>query len=115
MAIGELFDVAIVDVENVYRQLRENKLLEKPKNTLRVIFEASSEVLSSIVIATLIVCLVFIPLFSMGGIERRLFVPRGQANRVKSVGNEAVYKLPPKSFKDKKQVENTVADHSQYK
>lgn len=77
IAIGELVDDAIVDVENVFRRLKENKQSLNPKNTLLVIYEASSEVRNSIVIATIIVCLVFIPLFSMGGIEGKLFIPLG--------------------------------------
>lgn len=79
VAIGELVDDAIVDVENVFRRLRENRQSEEPRNFLKVIFEASSEVRNSIVIATIIVVLVFIPLFSMGGIEGKLFVPLGIA------------------------------------
>ncbi|MBC7467272.1 MAG: efflux RND transporter permease subunit [Bdellovibrio sp.] len=79
IAIGELVDDAIVDVENVLRRLRENKQSADPKNTLLVIYQASSEVRNSIVIATVIVCLVFLPLFSMGGIEGKLFVPLGIA------------------------------------
>lgn len=79
VAIGELVDDAIVGVENVYRRLRENRQLAHPLPALDIIRSATSEIRNSIVFATIVVVLVFIPLFAMTGIEGRIFTPLGIA------------------------------------
>ncbi len=79
IALGELVDDAVVDVENVLRRLRQNALRPQPLPALQVIAAASKEVRSGVVYATLIVVLVFVPLFFLAGIEGRLFTPLGIA------------------------------------
>lgn len=79
IAIGELVDDAVVDVENIFRRLRENRALASPRSLFDVVVSASQEVRSGIVYATVIIVLVFVPLFALSGIEGRLFTPLGQA------------------------------------
>ena len=79
VALGELVDDAIVDVENIFRRLKENRLAANPKSALLIVFQASTEVRNSIVFSTIIVCLVFIPLFALTGMEGKLFMPLGIA------------------------------------
>lgn len=79
VAIGELVDDAIVDVENIFRRLKENRTRSNPKNPRLIVFQASVEIRNSIVFGTMIVILVFIPLFALSGMEGRLFAPLGVA------------------------------------
>ena len=79
VAIGGLVDDAIVGVENAFRRLKENKTKKNPEEPLKVIYLASKEILNSIVFATIIVIMVFVPLFALSGIEGKLFAPLGYA------------------------------------
>ena len=79
VAVGELVDDAVVDVENVFRRLRENARLAQPRPRMQVVYKASCEVRGSIVYATLIIVLAFLPLFALTGLEGKLFTPLGLA------------------------------------
>lgn len=77
VAIGELVDDAIIDVENVHRRLEENALLpeNERKGFIPTIFDASNEIRSSVVYATVLICIVFLPLMFLEGLEGRFFKP----------------------------------------
>lgn len=81
IAIGDLVDDAIIDVENVFRRLKENaaKPRELQKNKIKVIYDASVEIRTSVINATFIIIVAFIPLFFLSGMEGRLLAPLGIA------------------------------------
>jgi CzcA family heavy metal efflux pump len=79
IAVGEVVDDAIVDVENVWRRLRENARSDHPRPALDVIHDASLEIRGSVVYASLIVMLVLIPVLLLGGVAGRIFSPLAQA------------------------------------
>ena len=81
IAIGSLVDDAIIDVENVYKRLRENHALPKEQRqpAYKIVFDASSEIRASIIHATLIIMVTFMPLFFLSGLEGRMLKPLGIA------------------------------------
>lgn len=79
IALGEVVDDAIIDTENIFRRLRENRQQKNALSPLNVVFDASMEVRGSVVYASFIVALVFVPLLTLGGVAGRLFSPLGFA------------------------------------
>lgn len=79
IAIGEVVDDAVIDVENIYRRLRENRALPERRPVLRVVLDASLEVRSAVVYATFAVILVFFPVLTLSGLAGRIFAPLGVA------------------------------------
>jgi CzcA family heavy metal efflux pump len=79
IALGEVVDDAIIDTENIFRRLRENRLINNPRPIYQVVFDASMEVRSSVVYATIIVAMVFMPLLTLSGVAGKLFAPLGYA------------------------------------
>ncbi|GHE02806.1 acriflavin resistance protein [Defluviimonas sp. 20V17] len=79
IALGEIVDDAIIDVENILRRLRENAALSAPRAAFRVVLEASAEVRGSVIFATFAVTLVFLPVLMLSGVAGKLFAPLGLA------------------------------------
>ena len=75
IAIGEVVDDAVIDVENIYRRLRQNRSLPQPRSQFRVVLDASIEVRGAVVYATFSVILVFLPVLTMSGVAGRIFSP----------------------------------------
>ncbi|MBT4968943.1 MAG: efflux RND transporter permease subunit [Bacteroidetes bacterium] len=90
IAIGSLVDDAIIDVENVFKRLKENAVKTVKENKLKVVFEASKEIRASILNATLIIIIAFLPLFFLSGFEGRMLKPLGISYMVALVSSLVV-------------------------
>lgn len=90
IAVGEVVDDAIVDVENIWRRLRENAALESPRPVMDVVHDASVEVRGAVVYATIVVVTVLAPIMLLGGITGRIFSPLAEAYALAMIGSLAV-------------------------
>ncbi|EAZ90810.1 CusA/CzcA family heavy metal efflux RND transporter [Crocosphaera chwakensis] len=79
VAIGSVVDDAIVDMENCYRGLRTNQAQDNPKHPFQVVYDTSVEVRLAVIFSTVIIIVVFAPIFSLTGVEGRIFAPMGLA------------------------------------
>ncbi|MGB3560822.1 MAG: efflux RND transporter permease subunit, partial [Geitlerinemataceae cyanobacterium] len=79
VAIGSVVDDSIVDMENCYRGLRTNQAQNNPKHPFQVVYDTSVEVRLSVIFSTVIIIVVFAPIFSLTGVEGRIFAPMGLA------------------------------------
>ena len=79
VAIGSVVDDAIVDMENCYRGIRQNQAEGQPKQPFQVVYETSLQVRQAVVFSTVIIIVVFAPIFSLTGVEGRIFAPMGLA------------------------------------
>ncbi|MGA2175711.1 MAG: efflux RND transporter permease subunit [Verrucomicrobiota bacterium] len=90
VAIGVVVDDAIIDVENIMRRLRENRVLPRPRPVFAVVLDASLEVRTAVVYATFIVALVFLPVLAMSGVQGRFFAPLAAAFLLATMASLAV-------------------------
>ncbi len=90
VAIGSVVDDSIVDMENAYRGLRKNQQSENPVHPLQVVFDTSVEVRTSVIFSTVIIAVVFAPIFTLTGVEGRIFAPMGWAYLVSILSSTMV-------------------------
>jgi CzcA family heavy metal efflux pump len=90
VAIGSVVDDSIVDMENAYRGLRKNQLLDTPEHPFKVVYDTSVEVRVSVIFSTVIIAVVFAPIFSLTGVEGRIFAPMGIAYLVSIIASTFV-------------------------